>query len=232
MNPLFYIIPSWLSDTQDSSTIPPVVFSTLRELKYLFVETAKETRRFLKFLDIPPQSYEMIEFQKDLPSAKENLKRLHIENASVALLSDAGVPAVGDPGYEIVREAHSLNFTVSPLPGSSSIILGLMSSGLLGQQFCFHGYTPHGKDGNSPENALRKIFKEHTGYTHIFIETPYSNQRAFTLFTKILSDSDSLSIAQDILGIHQNIRTQSIGSWKKTELAFKKIPSIFVVKCL
>lgn len=144
------------------------------------------------------------------------------------MLSDAGCPAVADPGALIVAEAHKLQIKVVPLSGPSSILLALMASGLNGQQFAFNGYLP--KEKTERNNAIKKAEKESAqrNQTQIFIETPYRNNALFDDFLNNLQPSTRLCIASALQCENEKIKTQRISEWKKQQPELNKHPVVWL----
>jgi 16S rRNA (cytidine1402-2'-O)-methyltransferase len=146
---------------------------------------------------------------------------------NMGILSEAGLPAIADPGNLAVRYAHQEDLEVVCLEGASSIILGLISSGLNGQQFTFHGYLPI--DSLLREKKIKAM--EHTalssGYSQVFMETPYRNQQLLTALCKVLRPDTILAIGADLTGQEQCTRSKKISIWKKGDFELAKIPCIF-----
>ena len=148
----------------------------------------------------------------------------------MGLLSEAGCPAVADPGAGLVRLAHQKNIPVVPLVGPSSILLALMASGLNGQQFAFHGYLP--VENTARASKIRELEKISINLkqTQIFIETPYRNQKLLEQIIKVCNDSTDLCIATDLTFDREMIATKSIKEWRHSLPDINKIPSIFLLQ--
>ena len=144
-------------------------------------------------------------------------------------MSEAGCPAVADPGSEFIRMAHEQGVKVIPLIGPSSMLLALMSSGMNGQSFCFHGYLP--RESAQKKQKLKDLEKEaiKKNQTQLFIETPYRNQQMLSDLVETLNPSTRLCIAFDITGKEEFIRTLSIQDWKKQKIDFHKKPAVFLI---
>lgn len=148
----------------------------------------------------------------------------------MGLLSEAGCPAVADPGNGLVRLAHDKQIKVIPFTGPSSILLALMASGLNGQRFCFHGYLPIDKTARVQTiTALEKLSGKHD-QTQIFIETPYRNQRLLELIIQICRDDTDLCIAAYLTATNEIIVTKTIKEWKQKLPDINKIPAIFLLQ--
>jgi 16S rRNA (cytidine1402-2'-O)-methyltransferase len=206
-----FLIPTPISD---SPYKPPL--EIFGEFQTLYVENLRSARRFISSLGLKVGKFEFIEIPKKL--SDNFLDKVIFPSA---ILSEAGCPGVADPGSEIVRHAHKKNIEVVPLVGPSSIVLALMASGLNGQDFHFHGYLPI-KDTTS---AVKRLEKEPS--THIFIETPYRNQKTFESCLKALSPNTLLLVAYDITGSQQFIKTKTVSAWQKDKLILPKLPCVF-----
>jgi 16S rRNA (cytidine1402-2'-O)-methyltransferase len=144
-------------------------------------------------------------------------------------LSEAGVPAVADPGASIVKLAHENNIQVVPLVGPSSIIMALMSSGMNGQNFAFNGYLPIDKgERKKAIKDLEKLSKD-KNQSQIFIETPYRNEKMFADLKAVLTPATNLCIAADITLPSEFIKTLSMQDWKHQTPALHKKPAIFII---
>jgi len=148
----------------------------------------------------------------------------------MGIMSEAGCPAVADPGSQAVAEAQRRGYRVTPLVGPSSILLSLMASGFNGQGFTFHGYLPIGQ--GERDKKLREIesLSRRTGMTQIFIETPYRNARMLERLLSVLQPSTMLCIGIDITSAEgENIRSHTVAEWKQINPQLDKIPTIFLV---
>jgi len=147
----------------------------------------------------------------------------------MGLISDAGVPAVADPGSEIVALAHHHQIKVQPLVGPSSILLALMASGLNGQGFTFNGYLP--RKENERIRALKQIeyLSKKTGFTQIFMDTPYRNIALLENIVENLSPYTQLCIAVNLTMPDEKIITQSIEKWMKSNISLDKKPAMFLL---
>jgi 16S rRNA (cytidine1402-2'-O)-methyltransferase len=225
-----YLIPCTLGETKPEEVIPASVLETIRRLDSFIVENSKSARAFLKScsITIPQAELSIIEIDKHDPQQSTGvlLKSL-LEGKDTGLLSEAGLPAVADPGAAIVKYAHQKGIKVVPLSGPSSILLALMSSGLNGQQFSFNGYLP--VERGERIKALQRLEKEslQTGRTQIFIETPYRNNNMIKDIVENLNPSLRLCIAANITLPDESILTQSIREWKKKLPDLHKIPAVF-----
>ena len=227
-----YLIPTYLSSTNNEDNITNNVKNTIQKTSHYLVENVRTARRYIASLklglDMDKLHFNLIDkrFNKnDLPKLLNPL----LTGENMGILSEVGLPAIADPGNLAVRYAHQQEIEVVCLEGASSIILGLVSSGLNGQQFTFHGYLPINpillkkKVKTIEQTALR------SGYSQIFIETPYRNQQLLTTLCKILQPDTILAIGADLTGQEQHICAKKISAWKKTNLEIDKIPCIFSI---
>lgn len=230
---VLYLVPNILGNPDTTRCIPDAVPELTRRVKVYIVENLRNARRYLKSLDKSIDIDELLFYELNEHTAHEEVPGFLEEvlsGADAAVLSDAGVPGVADPGALVVRAAHEKGIRVVPLTGPSSIVLSLMASGMNGQAFTFHGYLPVKR----PER-IRKIKEleqavKRRGETQIFIEAPYRNDG---LLQDIISGCDPatlLCIAADITMDTEFIHTKSIASWKKYKCpSLHKRPVIFLI---
>jgi 16S rRNA (cytidine1402-2'-O)-methyltransferase len=147
----------------------------------------------------------------------------------IGLISEAGVPAVADPGSKIIEYAHQYKVVVKPLVGPSSILMALMSSGMNGQNFAFNGYLPiNQKERIKKIKELEKI-SQNRNQTQIFMETPYRNNKLYETLTKTCNHNTKLCIASNLTHEHESIMSKTIGEWKGIRLDLNKKPTIFLI---
>jgi len=229
-----YLIPCSISEGTLDQVLPPQVFSLINQLDEYVVENERTARRFLKEagLKIPQDKLIIHILDKhatNLPYQK--FLRNCLSGKSIGLLSEAGCPAVADPGSELVLAAHKLQIPVIPLVGPSSILLAIMSSGFNGQAFTFHGYLPFDKILRSKKLKELEQHSRKENHTHLFIETPFRNKQIFDEILKNCLGSTLLSICCDVTSSEQYIHTYSIGEWKKITPPIEKRPAIFTLYC-
>jgi 16S rRNA (cytidine1402-2'-O)-methyltransferase len=150
------------------------------------------------------------------------------EGRNVGVLSEAGCPGVADPGALAVEYAHRNDFTVVPLVGPSSLLLSLMASGLNGQRFAFHGYLP--VESKSLISGIKEYEREskQKRQTQIFIETPYRNNQLMAALMKALHEETNLTVAIDLTGEKELVKTYSVRKWKTINPEFPKLPAVFL----
>ena len=195
------------------------------------VERARTARRFIKSTKPPHKIEELtiIEIDKKGNQYLKEVQSLFSTNTDVGLISESGMPAIADPGSEVVSLAHKSGYSVKPLTGPSSLFLALAASGMNGQSFAFRGYLPI-KEGEISQKLKQleiKILKENQ--TQIFIETPYRNDRMFKILINKLPSKIRLCIAKDVTGNEEYIKTLSIQAWKKNNIIIGKIPTIYLL---
>jgi 16S rRNA (cytidine1402-2'-O)-methyltransferase len=226
-----YLIPSNLSEDK-ISILPEEDLRTAATLEVFIVESEKSARHYLKKIGIksPLQDLELHTLNEHTnPNEIEKLLQPILDGKNAGLLSEAGVPAVADPGSELVRLAHLKGVEVIPLIGPSSIIMALMASGLNGQNFAFVGYLPREKTERGKRIKELEKLAITKNQTQIFIEAPYRNQY---LLEDILSTCDIktfLCIACNITANDEFIKTKTIDQWRKGIPNIIKKPTVFLL---
>jgi 16S rRNA (cytidine1402-2'-O)-methyltransferase len=227
-----YLLPNVLGETAPDAVIPAAVLNRARSLNYLIAEDPKAARAFLKRIGIarPLQSIHIERLDHNTrPSDVALLLAPILAGRDAGLLSEAGVPAVADPGANLVRLAHQRGVRIVPLSGPSSIFLALSASGLDGQRFAFHGYLP------VPEAELTAELKElerqsrRLKQTQIFIETPYRNERTLATMLHALSPATLVCVAADLTLESEMLKTRSVAAWRKEAPQLKGRPTVFLL---
>lgn len=228
-----YLVPSWLSEeTAPAAVLPTPVLERIRALEAFVVEDAKSARRFLAACGHPKPMREIAMSElnehtdaKDVPALLAPL----LEGRDVGLLSEAGVPAVADPGAALVREAHARGIAVVPLVGPSSIILALMASGLEGQRFRFVGYLP--AEGAARREAIADLerISARDRETQVFIETPYRNDAVLADVLQACRPSTRLAVAADLTSASESIAMRPVAEWRRNAAPIGKRPAIFLL---
>jgi len=227
-----YLIPSTLGDSPPEMTLPAGTLDILRKLNHFIAEEATTARRFLRRSGFTAdfQATGLTIFNEH--SGREDLlpwlePALHGED--IGLLSEAGVPCVADPGFEIVELAHQLGIRVRPLTGPSSVILALMASGFNGQNFAFHGYLPIERSERARKiKEIEKAARERQ-QTQIFIETPYRNRQMLAALAETCSRQTRICIAADLTLNSERIEVRTAGDWKGDHPEFHKRPAVFLL---
>lgn len=233
METALYLLPVTLGDTAIDKVLPAYNAGIIREIKHFIVEDVRSARRFLKKvdreIDIDTLSFYPLNKHTSPEDISGYLNPL-AEGHSMGVISEAGCPAVADPGADVVAIAQRRNLKVVPLVGPSSIILSVMASGFNGQSFAFHGYLPI--EPNERSKRLKelegRIYSEHQ--TQLFIETPYRNHKMLDDIMKACRPQTKLCIAANITCEGEYIKTRTVKEWKGTALPdLSKIPCIFLL---
>jgi len=226
-----FLIPTTLGESS-SGALSVQISETVFALSEFVVEDEKSARRFLKGIN-PEIRFDTIALHPLNEHTKPSEYADYLANAErgslIGLLSEAGVPCVADPGAEMVRLAHKKGIRVVPLSGPSSIILALMASGLNGQSFTFHGYIPVDKELRARRISELEKTARTTGYTQIFIETPYRNNQLLHEIIAQCADDTMLCVAIDLTCSHETIISKSIREWKIRKDDFNKRPAVFLI---
>lgn len=228
-----YLIPVTLGNTPIDKVLPAHNCDIIRSLRHFIVEDLRSARRFLKAVDrsIDIDSLTFYEMGKhaDAHRFSSFLAPLR-KGESVGVVSEAGCPAVADPGADIVAIAQSEGLQVVPLVGPSSILLAVMASGFNGQSFAFHGYLPIDNAQRSKRLKQLEARAQQEHQTQIFIETPYRNARLFADILAACSPRTRLCVAAGLTTENEYIRTHSLKTWKQKGLPdLGKIPAIFLI---
>lgn len=230
--PVVYLIPVMLGDTDADRVLPSFNLDIIRGLRYFIVENLRSARRFLKRCDrsIDIDSLVFAELNEHTPAeAVSELLAPAEAGHDVGVISEAGCPAVADPGADVVAIAQQRGYKVVPLVGPSSILMSLMGSGFNGQSFAFNGYLPIDAGARTAKlkEMERRIRHEHQ--TQIFIETPYRNNRLISELSHALPGAMKLCVASDITGERESIVTRPLSYWKNASYNYDKIPTIFLL---
>ncbi|MDO4225239.1 MAG: SAM-dependent methyltransferase [Bergeyella zoohelcum] len=230
---MLFLLPAYLSEQSPLDYFAPIIKEYILKTDYFFVENEKTARRVIKFFCPEKKQADLKLFLLDKYTESTDLqeaKALMKAGQDFGLLSEAGLPCIADPGNIMVSWCHQNHIKVVPINGPSSIILALISSGFNGQQFTFHGYLPIDKSEKKQKIQHLEQQMQKTGYTQIFMETPYRNNQLLEDLYRTLSPSTKLCIAANINNPNEEfIRTLSIKDWKKQQVDFHKIPAVFVL---
>ena len=228
-----YLIPVTLGETGVEKVLPSYNKSVIVNIKHFIVENIRSARRFLKAteksIDIDTLTFYELNRHTDRKIIGEYLKPIE-EGFDVGIISEAGCPAIADPGADVVSIAQKKNYTVIPLVGPSSIIMSVMGSGFNGQSFAFNGYLPveNADRAKKLRQLENKVYNE--DQTQIFIETPYRNQKMIETVLSVCKPETKFCIASDITGENEFIRTKTVSEWKKNGIPeIGKIPTIFLL---
>lgn len=227
-----YLLPVTLGDTEITKVIPSYNIQIIRQIKYFIVEDVRSARRFLKKvwqeIDIDSLTFYPLNKHTPITDISSYLHPLE-EGHPIGIISEAGCPAIADPGADVVAIAQQKGLRVIPLVGPSSILLSMMASGFNGQSFAFHGYLPieAGERTRRIRELEGRIYSEHQ--TQIFIETPYRNQKLLDELIHTCRPQTRLCIAANITCENETIRTRTIAEWKRTRIEIGKVPCIFLL---
>lgn len=230
--PSLYLIPTTMGDTSIDKVLPKYNTEIINSLSFFIVENIRTARRFLKKcnpeIDIDALTfYELNKrtLSKDIATFLNPMRM----GESIGVISEAGCPAIADPGADVVAIAQKENYKVVPLVGPSSILMSLMASGFNGQSFAFHGYLPI-----EPNERIRelkelenKVYRDNQ--TQIFIETPYRNNKMAEDILENCKPQTKLCIAMNITCDNETIITKKVGAWRGKLPDMHKQPCVFLI---
>ena len=232
MIPALYLIPNLLGDTPVEQVLPPYNHEIIMGIRHFIVEDVRTARRFLKLvdrsIDIDQLTFYTLNKHTNPDEVASMLRPLE-EGSPMGVISEAGCPAVADPGADVVAIAQRKGLQVIPLVGPSSIILAVMGSGFNGQSFAFNGYLPI-----EPEERIKVLKKlEQRAYTEnqtqLFIETPYRNAKMMADILKACRPQTHLCIAAGLTTKDEYIKTRTVKEWSGHLPQLEKIPCIFLI---
>ncbi len=223
---ILYAIPTPLGGSA-ADALPASALNIVRSLRHFVVENAKTARAFLKDVEMPcpMQELRISTLDRDVSLHVRTLQ----EGSSVGLLSEAGCPAIADPGAALVDAAHREGIRVVPLVGPSSIVLALMASGLEGQRFAFCGYLPREAEERRKKIKEIEARSRRERETQIFIETPYRNDAMLASLLEVSSEKTLLCVATDLTLETETVQTQTIARWRGVAHNIGKRPTVFLL---
>ncbi len=233
MEPALYLIPVTLGETEVSRVLPSYNAEVIVQIKHFIVEEVRSARRFLKKVDRNIQIDDLAFYPMGKHASPElfaSYLRPLEQGESVGVISEAGCPAVADPGADVVAIAQRKGLRVVPLVGPSSILLAVMASGFNGQSFAFNGYLPIEPGERTKRLKLleQRVYAERQ--TQLFIETPYRNAKLFAEILRTCRPQTRLCVAAGLTCAEEFIRTRTVQEWKKHPLPdLSKIPAIWVI---
>ena len=227
-----YLIPNLIAETEINQIIPLSIQKLVLDIKYYIVENTREARRYLKKLNPQIVVQDLIFYELDKHSNNQDIESFLTEcnkGNDTALMSDAGLPCIADPGNNVVKMAHKNGIRIIPCAGASSIFMALMASGLNGQNFAFNGYLPI--DQKEKINKLKILEKKSSkeNQSQIFMDTPYRNNKLLEDIISSLNPDTYLCIASNISGDDEFINTKQICEWQKIKINLNKKPCIFII---
>ncbi|CAM9926589.1 unnamed protein product [Chrysoparadoxa australica] len=229
MNNAIYLIPNYLATQANPNEISPAVKNILTSIDHFLVENVRTARRFISSLDlgidISLLQFEVMDKNSSRQTISEVIKRW--QEHKIGIISEAGLPGLADPGNLAVSLAHEFHRIVIPLPGASAIQTALICSGFDGQRFTFHGYPPIQEVNRIAflKDIESTLYK--TGYTQIFMETPFRNNQLMESVIKNLRKETLFSVVANLFNEQQYIKTQPIDQWTKTKVDLHKLPAVF-----
>lgn len=230
---MLFLIPAYLSEESPIDYFAPSIKEYILKTDYFFVENEKTARKVIKFFAPEKKQSDLKLFLLDKYSESNDLKeaqKLMKSGQDFGLLSEAGLPCIADPGNLMVKWCHENNIKVIPINGPSSIILALISSGFNGQEFTFHGYLPIDREQKKKQILFLENQVQKSGYSQIFMETPYRNNQLLEDLIKFLNPNTKLCIAANINHpTEEFIKTLKISYWKNKKPELHKIPAVFVL---
>ncbi|HEY1058749.1 MAG TPA: SAM-dependent methyltransferase [Limnobacter sp.] len=226
---MLLLVPSPLSQKTPSLPLLQADLPLVRGISTWVVENAKPARAALALLGMekPIRQLTLLELATLDKTERVRLLNQASPEAPIGLMSDAGCPAVADPGAELVQLAHDLNCPVHPLVGPSSIVMTLMGSGLNGQRFTFHGYPPVDASARDAWIATTEKTSKSQACTQLAIETPFRNERLIEALLKVLSPTTRLCVAWDLTGAEARIVTKQVADWRRQAPSPGKFPCMF-----
>ena len=232
MKPELIAIPAPLGATPAAS-LPAPALEIVRQLRDFVAENPRSARRLLAAIGMPcPISELRIREFSEHSSVREVPELLTPlrEGRPLGLLSEAGCPAIADPGAALVEAAHDAEFAVRPLIGPSSIVLALMASGLEGQRFAFSGYLPREAREREQRIGVLEQRSRRERETEIFIETPYRNEALAAALLKCCAENTRLCFASGLTGDNESIRTASTANWRRAPPQLGRRPTVFLLQ--
>lgn len=232
METALYLLPVTLGDTPFEAVLPPYNKEVLAEIRHFIVEDVRSARRFLKKADRDRDIDALTFYTLNKHTSPEALSGyLHPLEAghSMGVISEAGCPAVADPGADVVAIAQRKNLKVIPLVGPSSILLSVMGSGFNGQSFAFHGYLPieAGERARKLKMLEQRVYAE--GQTQLFIETPYRNRKMVNDILRNCRPQTKLCIAANLTCEGEYLKTKTVEEWRGKVPDLSGIPCIFLL---
>lgn len=227
-----YLLPAPLGEN-GLDPVPAAVIQRIHQLRYFIAERAKTARHFIKSTEPPYPISELTVFERNKYTKAAELPaflRPALEGHDIGLLSEAGCPAVADPGAQLVQLAHEQGIKVVPMVGPSSLLLALMASGMNGQQFCFNGYLSPKRPLLQKDLKRLESLSARFDQTQIFIETPYRNQALIETALESLAPDTRFCIAANLTLPNEFVQTHRIKDWqKRTVPDLHKQPAVFLI---
>ena len=226
-----YLLPVWLGEEGGLELMPPANIAIAGHVRDFFCENERTARRMLRRMSatIDLNAIALHRLDKDTSDAELSEMIAALKENDGAIISEAGMPCIADPGARLVAKAHEACITVQPLTGPSSLLLALAASGMNGQLFTFHGYLP--RESAHRKQALKKLEQasQQIGGAQIFIETPYRNEALLADALSVCAGSTRLCIAVDLEQPTASVITRTIAGWRKNTPKLDKRPCVFII---
>lgn len=231
-NGLVFLIPTYLSESNDRNFLAPLVLDIIKNIDYFLVENVRTARRFISSLnlglDISALRFELVD-KNTPPAVISKLLAPTKSGTDAGVMAEAGLPGLADPGGLVVSWAHKNGTRVVPLPGATSIQTAVIASGFSGQQYTFHGYLPIQKNERTKTIKTLEQTIQKTGYTQVFMETPFRNMSLLEDLLKTLTPATHLHISSDLFGKKEFIKTLTAREWQLNLPDLHKVPSVFCI---
>ena len=227
-----YLIPTLLSKDAHDASVVPILKNAVKETHIFLVENIRSARRFISSLKLGLTIEDLIFYELSKRTSTDEVIQLMKsldQGQNLAIISEAGLPCLADPGAKAVSIAQKKGIKINPITGPSSIFLALIASGFNGQRFCFHGYLSIDKELRKKEIKSLEKKANSSGETQIFMETPYRNDSLLSDLLKSLGDSSFLCIATNITADDEIIKTKSVREWKSDKPNIGKNPTMFLI---
>jgi len=232
MNCRLYLVPAPLGDNPPEEVIPPYVFGQIAHVTRFAVEDVRTARRYLSRIGFKGRIDSLTFHEINEHSSPEDIEQIaavFAEGEDMALISEAGLPAVADPGAALVALAHKAGVEVVPFSGPSSLMMALMASGMNGQCFAFAGYIPAKTDARRRRLKELEARSRRNSETQILIETPYRSDALFQDILSVCDPSTRVCVAAGITLPDQMIRTRTVAQWRREGLVISKQPAVFLI---
>jgi len=229
---MLFLIPNLLAPNTQRQVLTEYVLETIKSISHFIVEDVRNARRYISSLRLGLKIEDLHFYEIGKHSSFENLEKvlkLLEKGENVGLISEAGCPAVADPGAMVVAWCQQKDIRVVPMVGASSILLALIASGLNGQNFAFQGYLPIDKKEREEKIKYLEKLATEKKQTQIFIETPFRNDSLLESLLQTCQSHTLLCIAANITAPDEWIKTKSIDYWRKNKPTLQKIPCVFLL---
>lgn len=227
-----WMVPTTLGGEQINDVIPQSALSIITSIRHFVVEDIKSARRYLRRIDrefpIDDSTFFVLNKRTNASEMTKFLAPVS-EGHDIAMISEAGCPGIADPGAELVAAAHENGIRVSPMVGPSSILLALMGSGFSGQEFSFHGYLPKERKDRIRKLKDFEADTRRTGYTHIFMDTPFRNMNVLDDLLNELADTTQICIASNLTLPDESVWTMNVKEWRENAYDLAKKPTMFLI---